>query len=138
MPGLVQRVAEWLPADDVALDALIAETAGENNPKLYLHVVMAALHRERRVEAKHLTKGVTLLGLPIWVGHMMMKVQGEVPEPVLATLDQSFLMYHTAACALLAVEDWCREHRQGQLPDKLMLHARRLARNNCRAKRPFI
>ena len=38
-------------------------------------------------------------------------------------------MYHTAACALLAVEDWCREHRQGQLPDKLMLHARRLARN---------
>ena len=124
----MQRVAELLPPDDTELDALIGETAGENNPKLYLHVVIAALLRERRVEAKHLTKGIGLLGLPIWVGHMMLKVQGDVPEPVLATFEESLLMYHTQAGVLLAMEDWCREHRQGQLPDKLMLYARKLAR----------
>ena len=38
-------------------------------------------------------------------------------------------MHHTAACALLVMEDWCREHRQGKLPDKLMLNARKLARS---------
>ena len=124
----VQRAAEFLPAEDAALDALLTEAAGENNPKLYLHVVVAALLRERRVEAKQLTKGIGLLGLPIWVGHMMLKAQGDVPEPVLATFEESLLMYHTEAGALLAMEDWCREHRQGQLPDKLMLYARKVAR----------
>ena len=81
----VQRMVEWLPAEDAELDAQITEAAAENNPKLYVHMVMAALHRERRVEAKHLTKGLTLLIHPLWVGHMMLKVHGDVPEPVLAT-----------------------------------------------------
>ena len=78
----VQRVAELLPADDTELDALIGETVQENNPKAFLLVVVAALSRERPVQARHLARGAMLLGHEIWLGSMMLQVQGDVPEPV--------------------------------------------------------
>jgi hypothetical protein len=60
----VQRVAELLPPEDTELDGVIAETVRENNPKALLHVLVAALGGGRRVEAKHLALGGTLLGHP--------------------------------------------------------------------------
>ena len=50
--GSVEGVAERLPADDAELDALIGETVQENDVKAFLHVVVAALSRERRVDAR--------------------------------------------------------------------------------------
>ena len=64
----VQRVAELLPPDDAGLDGVIADTVRENNPKALFHVLVAALGAGRRVEAKHLTTGATLLGHPVWLG----------------------------------------------------------------------
>jgi hypothetical protein len=124
----VQRVAELLPPDDAELDGVIAETVRENNPKAFLHVVVAALGGGRRVEAKHLALGGTLLGHAGWLGNIMWKVQGEVPEQVLAAIDNSRFSYPAEAAALLVIQDWCREQRAGKLPEALFLNARRLAR----------
>jgi hypothetical protein len=124
----VQRVAELLPPDDKELDGVIAETVRENNPKALLHVLVAALGGGRRVEAKHLALGGTMLGHPVWLGNIMWKVQGDMPEQVLAAIENSRFNHPTEAAALLAMQDWCREHRDGKLPEAFFPNARRLAR----------
>ena len=124
----VQRVAELLPADDTELDALIGETVQENNPKSCLLVVVAALGRERPVQARHLARGAMLLGHDLWLGNVMMKVQGDVPEPVLDAIENTRLTQTSEAMALMVIEDWCREHREGNLPEQLIPIARKLAR----------
>ena len=125
----VQRVAEMLPADDAELDALIAETVKENNPKSFLHVMVAALGRERRVSARHLAQGASLLGNDLWMGSVMLKVQGDVPEQIMAALENSQLSYPVEAAALLAMQDWCQERREGKLPETFFSIARRLVRH---------
>jgi len=124
----VRRVAELLPPDEAGLDGVIAETVRENNPKAFLHVVVAALGGGRRVDAKHLAAGGTLLGHPAWLGSIMRKVQGDVPEQVLAAIENSRFTYPSEAAALLVIQDWCREHRAGKLPEAFFPIARRLAR----------
>ena len=99
----VQRVAELLPPVDAELDALIAEIAGENNPKAFLHVVVAALGQGRRVEARHLARGASLLGHATWVGSVMFKVQGDVPEQTMAAIENSQLPFPVEAGTLLAL-----------------------------------
>src|ERR1035438_9361465 len=106
----VQRVAELLPADDGELDALIGETVQENNPKAFLLVVVAALSRERPVQARHLARGAMLLGHEFWLGNVMLNARGDVPEPVLDAIENTRLSANCEAVALLAMQDWCREH----------------------------
>jgi hypothetical protein len=124
----VQRVAELLPADDTELDALIGEIAQENNPKSFLLVVVAALGRERPVQARHLAHGAMLLAHELWLGNVMMKVRGDVPEPVLDAIENTRLSPTSEAVALMVMADWCREHRAGKLPEQLIPTARKLAR----------
>ncbi len=126
----VQRVADLLPADDAELDALIGETVQENNPKSCLMVVVTALSRERPVQARHLARGAMLLGHELWIGNMMMKAQGDVPEPVLDAIENTRLSPTSEAVALMVMEDWCREHRAGKLPELLIPTARKLARRD--------
>jgi hypothetical protein len=124
----VQRVAELLPADDTELDALIGETVQENNPKSFLLVVVASLSRERPLSARHLAHGAMLLGHELWIGSVMLKVQGDVPEPVLDAIENTRLSPKSEAVALMVMADWCREHRAGKLPEQLIPMARKLAR----------
>jgi len=124
----VQRVAELLPSDNAELDALIGETVQENNPKSFLLVVVAALSRERPVPARHLASGAMLLGHELWLGNVMMKAQGDVPEPVLDAIENTRLSTNCEAVALMVMADWCREHRAGKLPEQLIPIARKLAR----------
>jgi hypothetical protein len=126
----VQRVAELLPADDMELDTLIGETVQENNPKSCLMVVVAALSRARPVQARHLARGAMLLGHELWIGSVMLKAQGDVPEPLLDAIENTRLSGACEAAALMVMEDWCREHRTGKLPEPLIPMARKLARRD--------
>jgi hypothetical protein len=92
--AVVQRVAELLPPEEAELDGVIAETVRENNPKSLLHVLVAAVGAGRRVEAKHLATGATLLGHAVWLGNILMKVQGDMPEQVLAAMENSRFKQH--------------------------------------------
>jgi hypothetical protein len=124
----VQRVAELLPADDTELDVLLGEMVQENNPKAFLMVVVAALGRARPVPARHLAPGAMLLGHELWLGNVMMKAQGDVPEAVLDAIENTRLSPTCEAVALMVMADWCRDHRAGKLPEQLISIARKLAR----------
>ena len=124
----VRQVTELLPPDETELDGVIAGTIRENNAKAFLYVVVAALSGGRRVEAKHLASGGALLGHPVWLGNVMWKVAGDVPESLLAAIENSFFGSLTEAAVLLVVQDWCCEHRAGKLPETFSPIARRLAR----------
>ncbi len=123
----VQRVAELLPAEDAGLDALVGETVQAGDQKAFMHVIVAALSRERPVAAKHLARGAMML--PHWQWFpLVMRFQGDVAAHLMAAMAQTQLPRHNEAAALLLAAAWCEEHRGGQLPEPLIPRARQLAR----------
>ena len=126
--GSVLGVAEMLPADDAALDALIGETVRANDVKAFMHVVTAALSKERRVEARHLARGAMLFPNDGMLGAVVLRMAGDVAEPLTEAIANTHLRPEIAAQALHLVAHWCQQHRGGVLPGQLVPLARALAR----------
>jgi hypothetical protein len=121
------RVAELLPADDAALDRLVAETVQAGDQKAFMLVVVAALSRARRVDARHLARGAMMLPQWQWFP-LVWQFQGEVAENLMAAIGDTQLARTSEAAALLLAAAWCAEHREGKLPARLIPFARQLAR----------
>ena len=124
----VLRVVEMLPAGDEGLDELIAELVLVGDKKGFLLVVVAALSRERPVNARHLVQGTRMLQNYIWLGAVAARLEGEVAEDLLAAVTQTQLSRECEAAALLLAAAWSQEHREGNLPERLIPTARILAR----------
>jgi hypothetical protein len=125
----VMRVAEMLPADDAALDGLIAEIVREGDQKAFIMAMVAALSRERRVDARHLARGAMMMPQYIWLGAITVRLHGDVAEHLVAAITQTGLQRQCEAAALLLMAAWCEEYREGKLPANLIPLARKLARN---------
>ena len=126
--GSVEGVAERLPADDAELDALIGETVQENDVKAFLHVVVAALSRERRVDARHLARGAMLFPNDGLLGAAAVRMHGDVAKHLLDAVEHTRLKPACEAQTLHLIASWCQEHRGGKLPEQLVPLARALAR----------
>ena len=125
--GSVERVAEMLPADDAELDALIAETVQQSDVKAFMHVVMAALSRERRVDARHLAGGAMLCPPDGWLGAVATRMEGDISQYLLEAIEHTALKPECKAEALHLVAHWCHEHGR-VFPPQLTAAARALAR----------
>jgi hypothetical protein len=125
---VVRQMAELLPADDAALDGLIAEVVAANDLKAFMYVTMAAAGAERRMDARHLARGAMLFPEYRWLGKAAVRMHGDVPEHLLAAIQNTRLDQVCEAAALHLVAAWCQEHRGGVFPDKLIPLARALAR----------
>jgi hypothetical protein len=123
------QLAEMLPGDDSALDELIAETVQAIDQKAFVLLVLAALSRERRVDARHLVRGAMLLPYYIWLGTIALRMHGDVPGYLLAAITQTHLKRECEAAALLLTVVWCEEQQEGKLPEWLIPTARKLARH---------
>jgi hypothetical protein len=123
----VLRVAELLPTDDAALDELMAETVRAGDQKAFMLIMVAGLSRERRLDARHLARGAMMLPAYQWFP-LVVRFHGDVPEQLLAAIEQTQLYRTPEAAALLLAAAWCREHREGRLPEHLIPRARMLAR----------
>jgi hypothetical protein len=121
------RVAEMLPADDAALDELVAEVVRDGDQKAFMLIVVAALSRGRRVDARHLAHGAMMLPQYQWFP-LVVRFQGDVAGHLVAASEQTQLRWACEAAALLIATVWCGEHRGGKLPEQLIPRARRLAR----------
>ena len=126
----VLRVAEMLPADDAELDAWIAETVKDNAQGGFMFLVTAAASRERRLDARHLARGAMMLPYHQWVGCVALRMQGDVPEHLLAAIHDTRLDRVCEAAALHLIAAWCQEHCGGVFPEALIPAARALARSN--------
>jgi hypothetical protein len=126
--GSVEGVANMLPANDAALDALIAETVRENDVKAFMHVITAAMSRNRRVEAHHLARGAMLFPEEGLLCAMVLRAQGDVATHLLDAIENTHLKPLGEAKALHLIAFWCQEHRGGVMPAQLVPLARALAR----------
>jgi hypothetical protein len=126
--GSVEGVAKMLPADDAALDALIGETVRENDIKAFMHVITAAMSRDRRVEAHHLARGAMLFPEEGLLCAMVLRAQGDVATHLLDAIENTHLKPVCEAKALHLIAFWCQEHRGGVMPAQLVPLARTLAR----------
>lgn len=127
--GTLRDVLALLPMEDGELDELIAETVKEHNQFGFAYVVLAALEAGRSVQARHLARGAMMLTDHFLLGIVAMKMEGEVPEPMIDALQNTRLRPDVEAAAMLLIAVWCREHGERPLPPGLIPLARSLARS---------
>jgi hypothetical protein len=126
--AVVQQVVKLLPADDMELDELLAEVVASNNLKWFMYVFVAAAGAGRRVEARHLAGGAMMFPEYRWMGKVVVRMHGDILEPLLTALETTRLDKVCEAAALHLMWAWCAEHRGGVLPDKFMPLVRAVAR----------
>ena len=124
----MRAVAALLPAEDAALDALLAETVETGEEREFEFVALAALWANRTVDARHLRKGAARVPLFESLGTIAWHAAGDVAEHLLAGVRENRLRPDCEAMALLVIAGWCREHRDGQLPTNFVVTARSFAR----------
>ncbi len=134
----VLRVAELLPAEDAALDALIGEIVSAANQTEFVYVVMATLATGRPVSVRHLARGAMLMPHWLYLGWIAWHMTGELPEPLLDAVQHTQLPRDLEATALYVIAAWCQQHRNGVLPDGVLAAARALARVEPHASRPHL
>jgi hypothetical protein len=117
-----------LPPADVDLDALIAEVVAANDLKTFMFVMAAAAGAERRMDARHLALGAMIFPEHRWLGSVVVRMHGDVPEHLLAAIQNTRLNKECEAAALHLIAAWCQEKRGGVFPERLIPLARALAR----------
>ena len=128
--GSVQELGKLLPADDAALDGLIAETVAENDQLAFIFVTMAALCAGRPVQARHLARGTSLMPEKFTLGTIASHMAGDIAKPLLeAVTEQNLSIPELASTALYLAANWHQEHGEGRLPARLIAAARVAARD---------
>ena len=117
-----------LPAEDAELDRMIETAARENDFDGFLMIVMAALHAERPVDARHLARGLPLMEGPTWIGLAAFHMKGDVAEHLMDAVRNKRQSSDVLSQTLFIVAAWCQEHRGGVLPEDLITLARMQAR----------
>ena len=124
----VETLAAMLPDNDAELESWIAEAVRERDAMAFMLIVLAALSRERPVDARHLAGGAKLAGVWTYLAAIAFRVKGEMPEYLLEGIRNTALYNQIHAVALLSIAVWCDEHRGGVYPDLLIPEARIFAR----------
>ena len=124
----VAELAQMLPADDAELSAMIETAVRESDLKTFMFVMLAALHAERKLDARLLAHGVALMPHADWIGAAAFHMVGDVAEHLMDAVRHKRLPDDLASQTLFIVAAWCQEQRGGVLPDDLITLARLQAR----------
>lgn len=124
----VERFADMLPADDAALDALIAEIVKDCDARAFHFVIPAALSRGRPVDARHLVRGTMLFVHADWIMTLVGRFTGDVAGNLMTAIQQTQLSRENEAAVLFAIQLWCEKHPEAKLPEGFVAAARHLAR----------
>lgn len=125
----IRKIAALLPAEDGVLDEWLATAVERAERDSFILLVTAALHLERRVDARHLAGGLTLLPHFLTVGSFAWHMTGDVDVHLMTAVRESSLRYSCSAAALLCAVAWAKENRGGALPPGIAADARKLARD---------
>jgi hypothetical protein len=125
----VVAVGKLLPAEDSALDALIAETAQTKDQIGFIFVTLAAQINGRPVDARHLADGAMMVKDDHLLGIMAWHTQGDLPVALLAAMQHTILAERTEAAMLFLCAAWHREQAGRTLPSGLIPHARTFCRS---------
>jgi hypothetical protein len=128
--GSIRELAGLLPADDTALDTLIAQAVAASADQEFIYVVMAALTAGRPVAARHLARGTILIPDKWTLGIIATHSQGDIASPLVEAVRELRLpSTELVSSALFLAAEWCREHQGGKIPGALIGAARTAARN---------
>lgn len=125
----VVAVAELLPKDDSALDALIAAAVRAKDQNGFIYMTLAAISLGRPVDGRHLADGAMMIKDEALLGIVAWHTHGAMPESLLAAMQHTILAERTEAAMLFLIAAWCREHGGRALPNGLVAHARTFSRS---------
>src|ERR1019366_2724169 len=97
---VVHQTMRLLPADDAALDELLAEVVASSDLKAFMYVFVAAACAERRMDGRHLAGGAMMFPEYRWMGKIVMRMHGDVVAPLLAALENTQMDKVCEAAAL--------------------------------------
>lgn len=126
-PTLREFAAE-LPPDDSALDGLIEEVVENKDELAFIRILLSAFSANRRVDARHLVEGASLL---FDLGHLAAAAThtcGEVHLALINAVANNKLDYEQKALCLFAAGRWCVKIANEPIPPELITRARILAR----------
>src|SRR5690242_16046962 len=109
--GAIRELAGMLPADDDALDALIAETVAASDQIEFVFIVLAALSAGRRVPGRHLARGTILLSDKITLGVIACHMDGDIAGPLIEAVTRLRLASkELISSALYLAARWQTDH----------------------------
>ena len=124
----LRKLGEELPASEAEIDRLLKESVEARDEIAFTNLLLAALDSGRRVDARHLVDGGALLPDPTQLVVAARHCSGEVARALVDAVERGHMGWERDAVALLFAAIWCREHRDGALPEGLIPAARTLAR----------
>ncbi len=125
----VGALATRLPADDDALDALLARAVASGQAQTVDALMLATVVAGRRLEARHLVEAAELFNTPFILGKVAMHAEGNVAAALAAAMATGHLGDERQAMAALVAGLWCRRHPQQEIPDELRRQLRHAARD---------
>jgi hypothetical protein len=133
----IGETAALLPADDAELDGWIAEAVKNHDQDAFIYLVFSAVHAGRKVSSRHLSGGLAMLPEYTTMGCIAWHMDGDdVPEQLFAGLREGGINNEMRIGALYVAAAWCKERREGVLPENLLTEARIFARNKKLAAEP--
>jgi hypothetical protein len=118
-----------LPADDAALDALLAEVVATRNEKAFTHLIYAALAAKRTVDSRHLVEGGALFPDPGLLGNAAWHCSGNVAEALVRAVKTELMGTQRDVWSFVVAAFWCKAHPEFPLPQNFTSEARITARN---------
>ena len=126
--GALLELAAELPADDQALDLLLARAVTKRDNPGFGRILLAALGAGRRVDAHLLTSGASLLDDPGQVVAAAMHASGDVARALIEAVVFGHVTYERQATTLLLAGIWWKEKGNAPVPPDLIAQARVLSR----------
>ncbi len=117
-----------LPANDDVLDEIIAEAVRLRDHVAFTHLVLAALHAGREVDAHHLVIGASLLTEQGILSTLVWHLSGNVAEALVEAIASERTTFEPETFILLLAAQWAHERGEDKYPPNLMIRARRSAR----------
>ena len=111
----IRQLADLLP-EDGELERLLEQLAAEYAGNEFVFLMIAALHAGRRIDARHLIRGASLLSAGDMLVETAMKMSGEVPEYLMQAVRNALFSNRGKAYALAVVAVMHRQRGEATPP----------------------
>ncbi|MCI0537536.1 MAG: SEC-C domain-containing protein, partial [Verrucomicrobiales bacterium] len=135
------ELARDLPANDQALDEVLAQAVARRENEAATNLLLSALGSGRVVDARHLVEGAALLPAPGQLAAVAMHASGNVPQALIEAVVRGKMGNEREGVALLLAGVWCKKKADQPMPPGLISQARTLARragDNVFARLPLL
>ncbi len=128
----VERVAGLLPADDLVLDAWLAEVLHNNDWGGFFILAFAAAASGRAIDSRHIVRSLAYFRDVILLVALVSRMTGDLVKHVVDALCATLIQPHHEAMALCLAVNAHKSQGDSPLPPELIAAIKSVARHACK------